>query len=186
MLSRINRIVLSVRLVAVTRSAQALAGWCCRITRGCIRTATGSAGCWASRAVSASPTWVGMSGCKRKVALKEYLPRGPGRARYRPPNRRAPIRARMRKPLPTASASFWRRRGRWPNWITPTWCGCGTSSKKHGTAYLVMDYYPGLTLAEVSARQPDGKISEDQAIGVLLPHPRRPAGGACQGFLHRT
>jgi len=57
--------------------------------------------------------------------------------------------------------------------------------EENGTAYLVMDYYDGLTLAEYLARQPGGRIPEAQAIGILLPilDGLREVHG--KGFLHR-
>ncbi|MCU0933970.1 MAG: serine/threonine protein kinase, partial [Thiobacillaceae bacterium] len=57
--------------------------------------------------------------------------------------------------------------------------------EEHGTAYLVMDYYDGLTLAEYLSRQPGGKIGEDQAIGILMPILDGLREVHAKGFLHR-
>jgi len=57
--------------------------------------------------------------------------------------------------------------------------------EENGTGYLVMDYYDGLTLAEYLARQPGGKIPEDQAIGILLPILDGLREVHAKGFLHR-
>ena len=57
--------------------------------------------------------------------------------------------------------------------------------EEHGTAYLVMDYYDGLTLAEYLTRQPGGKLPEEQAIGILLPILDGLREVHAKGFLHR-
>ena len=57
--------------------------------------------------------------------------------------------------------------------------------EEHGTAYLVMDYYDGLTLAEYLTRQPGGRIGEDQAINILLPILDGLREVHAKGFLHR-
>jgi len=57
--------------------------------------------------------------------------------------------------------------------------------EENGTAYLVMDYYDGLTLAEYLTRQPGSKLPEDQAIGILLPILDGLREVHAKGFLHR-
>jgi len=57
--------------------------------------------------------------------------------------------------------------------------------EENGTAYLVMDYYGGLTLAEYLTRQPGGRIPEAQAIGILLPILDGLREVHAKGFLHR-
>jgi hypothetical protein len=37
----------------------------------------------------------------------------------------------------------------------------------HGTAYLAIEYYPGLTLAEHQDRQPGGRLSESTALALM-------------------
>ena len=51
----------------------------------------------------------------------------------------------------------------------------------NGTAYLVMDYYQGLSLAEY-LYQRGGPLREDQANLLLVPTLRRPASRSCQGL----
>ena len=41
--------------------------------------------------------------------------------------------------------------------------------EENGTGYLVMDYYDGITLAEYLAQQPQGKLPEKTAVGILMP-----------------
>ena len=57
--------------------------------------------------------------------------------------------------------------------------------EENGTAYLVMDYYDGLTLGEYLTRQPGGRIPEAQAIGILLPILDGLREVHAKGFLHR-
>ncbi len=56
---------------------------------------------------------------------------------------------------------------------------------EHGTGYLVMDYYEGITLGEYLSRQPQGRLDEKTAAAVLLPilDGLREVHG--QGVLHR-
>jgi serine/threonine protein kinase len=55
----------------------------------------------------------------------------------------------------------------------------------NGTAYLVMDYYRGLTLAEYLDRQPDSRMPEDKALALLQPVLDGLRGVHARGFLHR-
>jgi len=41
--------------------------------------------------------------------------------------------------------------------------------EENGTGYLVMDYYDGITLADYLAQQPQGKLPEKTAVGILMP-----------------
>jgi serine/threonine protein kinase len=55
----------------------------------------------------------------------------------------------------------------------------------HGSAYLVMDYYQGLSLAEYLARQPDGRLPEAKALGLMQPILDGLRAVHAEGFLHR-
>ena len=55
----------------------------------------------------------------------------------------------------------------------------------NGSAYLVMDYYHGMTLAEYLTRQPDGRMSEDKAIALMQPVLDGLRAVHAKGFLHR-
>jgi formylglycine-generating enzyme required for sulfatase activity/serine/threonine protein kinase len=54
----------------------------------------------------------------------------------------------------------------------------------HGTAYLVMDYYPGYTLAEQLDRQ-GGRLAEGPAVQLLRPILDGLRAVHAKGFLHR-
>ena len=41
--------------------------------------------------------------------------------------------------------------------------------EENGTGYLVMDYYDGITLADYLAQQPQGRLPEETAVGILMP-----------------
>ena len=41
--------------------------------------------------------------------------------------------------------------------------------EENGTGYLVMDYYDGVTLADYLTQQPQGKLPESTAVGILMP-----------------
>ena len=41
--------------------------------------------------------------------------------------------------------------------------------EENGTGYLVMDYYDGVTLADHLAQQPQGRLTEETAVGILMP-----------------
>jgi serine/threonine protein kinase len=53
------------------------------------------------------------------------------------------------------------------------------------SAYLVMDYYRGMTLAEFLDRQRDGRMPEDKAIALMQPVLDGLRAVHAQGFLHR-
>jgi serine/threonine protein kinase len=55
----------------------------------------------------------------------------------------------------------------------------------HGSAYLVMDYYQGLSLAEYLARQLDGRLPEAKALGLMQPILDGLRAVHAEGFLHR-
>jgi serine/threonine protein kinase len=55
----------------------------------------------------------------------------------------------------------------------------------NGSAYLVMDYLEGLTLAEYLDRQPGGRIPEDKALALLRPILDGLRAIHAKGFLHR-
>jgi TPR repeat protein len=55
----------------------------------------------------------------------------------------------------------------------------------NASAYLVMDYYRGLTLAEHLAQQPDGRLPERQALDLMLPVLDGLRAVHAQGVLHR-
>jgi hypothetical protein len=55
----------------------------------------------------------------------------------------------------------------------------------NGTAYLAMDYYRGVSLAEYLATQPDGRIGERTALALMQPVLDGLRAVHAQGFLHR-
>ena len=55
----------------------------------------------------------------------------------------------------------------------------------NGSAYLVMDYYQGLSLAEYLERQPNGRLAEQQAIALMQPILDGLRAVHAKGFLHR-
>jgi serine/threonine protein kinase len=57
--------------------------------------------------------------------------------------------------------------------------------EENGTAYLVMDYYDGLTLSEYISHQPAARLSESQAINVISPILDGLREVHAKGFLHR-
>ncbi len=57
--------------------------------------------------------------------------------------------------------------------------------EENGTAYLVMDYYDGLTLAGYLAQQPQGKLPEKAAVDILMPILDGLREVHAKNFLHR-
>jgi len=57
--------------------------------------------------------------------------------------------------------------------------------EENGTGYLVMDYYDGITLADYLAQQPQGKLPEKTAIGILMPILDGLREVHAKNFLHR-
>ena len=57
--------------------------------------------------------------------------------------------------------------------------------EENGTGYLVMDYYDGVTLADYLAQQPQGKLPEKTAIGILMPILDGLREVHAKNFLHR-
>ncbi|MCF8210296.1 MAG: protein kinase [Rhodoferax sp.] len=57
--------------------------------------------------------------------------------------------------------------------------------EENGTGYLVMDYYDGITLADYLAQQPQGKLPEQTAIGILMPILDGLREVHAKNFLHR-
>jgi serine/threonine protein kinase len=57
--------------------------------------------------------------------------------------------------------------------------------EENGTAYLVMDYYEGLTLSEYISHQPTARLSESQALNVISPILDGLREVHAKGFLHR-
>jgi serine/threonine protein kinase len=57
--------------------------------------------------------------------------------------------------------------------------------RANGSAYLVMDYYQGMTLAEYLHAQPDGRLPEDKAIALMQPVLDGLRAVHAKGFLHR-
>ena len=57
--------------------------------------------------------------------------------------------------------------------------------RANGSAYLVMDYYQGMTLAEYLHRQPEDRMPEDKAIALLQPVLDGLRAVHAKGFLHR-
>ena len=57
--------------------------------------------------------------------------------------------------------------------------------EENRTAYLVMDYCDGLTLSEYIKRQPTGKVSEGQAVAIMMPILDGLKEVHKKGFLHR-
>lgn len=55
----------------------------------------------------------------------------------------------------------------------------------HGTGYLVMDYYQGMTLTEYLNLQPDSRMPENQAVALLRPVLDGLRAVHAQGYLHR-
>jgi len=55
----------------------------------------------------------------------------------------------------------------------------------HGTAYLVMEYYPGLTLAEHLDRQPGGRLPEATALALMQQILDGLRAVHAEGLLHR-
>jgi len=55
----------------------------------------------------------------------------------------------------------------------------------HGTAYLVMEYYPGLTLAEHLDRQPGSRLPEAQALALMQQILDGLRAVHAEGLLHR-
>ncbi|WP_295393152.1 bifunctional serine/threonine-protein kinase/formylglycine-generating enzyme family protein [uncultured Thiodictyon sp.] len=55
----------------------------------------------------------------------------------------------------------------------------------HGTAYLAMEYYPGLTLAEYLDRQPGGRLPESTALALMQPILDGLRAVHAEGLLHR-
>ena len=55
----------------------------------------------------------------------------------------------------------------------------------NGTAYLVMDYYDGITLHDYLIRQPMGKLDKTQGIAILMPILDGLREVHAKGFLHR-
>jgi serine/threonine protein kinase len=55
----------------------------------------------------------------------------------------------------------------------------------NGSAYLVMDYYHGLSLAEYLARQPDERLPERTALDLIQPILDGLRAVHAKGFLHR-
>ena len=55
----------------------------------------------------------------------------------------------------------------------------------NGSAYLVMDYYQGRTLAEYLDHQPGGRMAEDKALALMLPILDGLRAVHAKGFLHR-
>jgi formylglycine-generating enzyme required for sulfatase activity/serine/threonine protein kinase len=55
----------------------------------------------------------------------------------------------------------------------------------NGTAYLVMDYYRGTTLAEYLERQPAGRLPEDKALALMRPVLDGLRAVHAKGLLHR-
>ncbi len=57
--------------------------------------------------------------------------------------------------------------------------------EENGTGYLVMDYYDGVTLADYLARQPQGRLPEKTAVGILMPILDGLREVHARNFLHR-
>ena len=57
--------------------------------------------------------------------------------------------------------------------------------EENGTGYLVMDYYDGITLADYLAQQPQGKLPEKTAVGILMPILDGLREVHAKNFLHR-
>ena len=57
--------------------------------------------------------------------------------------------------------------------------------EENDTAYMVMDYYDGLTLSEYLALQPCSKLSEAQALAIIMPILDGLREVHAKGFLHR-
>jgi len=55
----------------------------------------------------------------------------------------------------------------------------------NGSAYLVMDYYPGQTLGEFLERQPGGRLPEATALALMAPILDGLRAVHSKGFLHR-
>ncbi|WP_295882319.1 serine/threonine-protein kinase [uncultured Thiohalocapsa sp.] len=55
----------------------------------------------------------------------------------------------------------------------------------NGTAYLAMDYYRGVSLAEYLGAQPDGRVPEHTALALMQPVLDGLRAVHAQGFLHR-
>ena len=55
----------------------------------------------------------------------------------------------------------------------------------NGTAYLAMEYYQGLTLAEYLDRQPGGRMAETDALALMQPLLDGLRAVHAEGFLHR-
>ena len=57
--------------------------------------------------------------------------------------------------------------------------------EENGTGYLVMDYYDGVTLADHLSQQPQGKLPEKTAVGILMPILDGLREVHAKNFLHR-
>lgn len=57
--------------------------------------------------------------------------------------------------------------------------------EENGTGYLVMDYYDGITLADYLAQQPQGRLPEKTAVGILMPILDALREVHAKNFLHR-
>ena len=57
--------------------------------------------------------------------------------------------------------------------------------EENGTGYLVMDYYDGVTLADYLAQQPQGRLPEKTAVGILMPILDGLREVHAKNFLHR-
>ena len=57
--------------------------------------------------------------------------------------------------------------------------------EENGTGYLVMDYYDGITLADYLAQQPQGRLPEKTAVGILMPILDGLREVHAKSFLHR-
>ena len=57
--------------------------------------------------------------------------------------------------------------------------------RAHGTGYCVMDYVEGITLSEYLGQQPDGRISFDAALKLLMPVMDALRAVHKEGLLHR-
>jgi serine/threonine protein kinase len=111
---------------------------------------------------------LGRAACKRRWRIKEYLPRD---LAGRDADHRT-IAAHSREDAENFAyglGKFLEEARTLAQLDHPNLVRVRDFFEEHGTAYLVMDYYDGLTLAEYLTRQPGGKLPEDQAIGVLLP-----------------
>ena len=57
--------------------------------------------------------------------------------------------------------------------------------EENGTGYLVMDYYDGVTLADHLSQQPQGKLPEKTAVGIMMPILDGLREVHAKNFLHR-